>query len=81
MAKKVVVKPEVLEKAPKVVQEEQSKSPKEAPDNIPAWAGDAFKSVTFDHKVWFVYAKDGRRLTGPMTEDETIRLVRGFGVK
>ena len=53
----------------------------EVPDNIDAWAGDAFKSVTFDHLTWYVYSKDGRRLTGALSEDETIRLVRGFGVR
>lgn len=73
----------VKKEAPKEVKEEvvAPKAPKQAPDSIDAWAGDAFKSVTFDHKEWYVYSKDGRRLTGPLSEDETIRLVRGFGVR
>lgn len=73
MAKKVV-KEVLKDEAPKAI-------PTEAPNKIDAWFGDAFKSVTFDHKVWYVYANDGRRISGAMTEDEAVRLVRGFGVK
>lgn len=60
---------------------EEPAEAQEAPDNVPAWAGDAFKSMTFDNKVWHVYAQDGRRISCAMTEDEAVRLVRGFGVR
>lgn len=52
-----------------------------APDKIEVTFKEAFKAITFDNLVWYVYAKDGRRLTGGITEDEAVRLVRGFGVR
>lgn len=85
MAKKKVIAPveEVVEvskvqpEAPVVKKE----SPKEAPDKIEVNFKEAFKAITFGNKEWFVYDNQGRRLTGGISEDEAVRLVRGFGVK
>lgn len=72
----VLVTPESPVEAPEAPAPEVKEA--SAPDSVPAWFGEAFKSVTFDHKVWYVYASDGRRVSSAMSEDDAIRLVRGF---
>lgn len=77
--------------APEVLAVEETVAPAEtpaqkakeagAPDSITAFGVPAFKAMTFDHKEWYVYACDGRRVSSALTEDEAVRLVRGFGVK